>query len=316
MSKTIIKLLLVFILLVITLACAPSMAGMSTLDPNLINDAIAQTAAAAATQTAKAAPTVTASFTPTLTKVPTSSAIPTYTFAALITQVRVSKNTNCRAGPGEVYDKVGALRAGDVADVVGRSADAKWWIIRNPNGKGKVCWLSSKYASVTGVAGALPIYTPPPTPKPTRTRTPEPKATNVPPTPVTPSTPVTPTTPAPTSLAFTASYSKLESCAGVGWWPDLQLTNTGVAPFESLSMIVSDTTAGTFITFSSDDFINANGCSIATTLATFPVGAVYTVSSTPFNYDLTGHSLQAEITLCSGDGQAGSCVTQTVNFTP
>jgi len=79
--------------------------------------------------------------------------------------VSVSENTNCRNGPGKTYDYLGALMAGESAEVVGQSTDGLYWIIKNPDRAGE-CWLWGQYASVTGPTVALPKFTPPPTPTP------------------------------------------------------------------------------------------------------------------------------------------------------
>jgi len=60
---------------------------------------------------------------------------------------------------------------GEQAEVVGRSTDGEYWIIKNPDRAGE-CWLWGYYASVVGSTAGLPIYTPPPTPTPTFTATP------------------------------------------------------------------------------------------------------------------------------------------------
>ncbi|MDY6873758.1 MAG: hypothetical protein SVR81_07315 [Chloroflexota bacterium] len=79
--------------------------------------------------------------------------------------VNVSVDTNCRTGPGKIYDWIGGLLVGEEAEVVGASTDGQYWIIRNPDQNGE-CWLWGNYASVTGETADLPRYTPPPTPTP------------------------------------------------------------------------------------------------------------------------------------------------------
>lgn len=79
--------------------------------------------------------------------------------------VSVSVDTNCRTGPGKIYDWIGALLVGEKAEVVGRSVDGAYWIIKNPDQAG-TCWLWGNYATVSGPTAALQQYTPPPTPTP------------------------------------------------------------------------------------------------------------------------------------------------------
>jgi hypothetical protein len=79
--------------------------------------------------------------------------------------VSVSVDTNCRTGPGKIYDYIGALIVGETAEVVGQSMDGQYWIIKNPDQPGE-CWLWGYYATVEGPVAGLPKYTPPPTPTP------------------------------------------------------------------------------------------------------------------------------------------------------
>ncbi len=94
--------------------------------------------------------------TPTITLTPTLS----------IPIVHVSTDTNCRVGPGKIYDWLGALTVGETAEVMARSADGQYWVIRNPDQPGGTCWLWGYYATVDGPIGDLPIWDPPPTPTP------------------------------------------------------------------------------------------------------------------------------------------------------
>jgi hypothetical protein len=82
--------------------------------------------------------------------------------------VIVSKDTNCRTGPGVPYPSLGSLLTGETAVIVGRHAAGGYWIINNPDEPG-TCWLWDEYATVTGATSCLPIIVPPPSP------TPEPK---------------------------------------------------------------------------------------------------------------------------------------------
>jgi hypothetical protein len=108
----------------------------------------------------------------------------------------------------------------------------------------------------------------------------------------------------------------LESCAGTGWWVDLQLSNTGGVAFESLNVILSDTVNGTALPFTSDDFTDRDGCSTSNTQPNLPPGATRIVSMPPFSYDPSGHNLRATIIMCSNPGGGGVCSAQAIDFTP
>jgi hypothetical protein len=78
--------------------------------------------------------------------------------------VSVSKDTNCRTGPGQPHPSVGGLAVGETAEVVGVSPGGDFWIIKNPDNIGTTCWLWKQYATVTGDTSGLPVIQPPPTP--------------------------------------------------------------------------------------------------------------------------------------------------------
>jgi len=110
-------------------------------------------------------PTQTFTLSPTVTLSPTITASPTITLTSTleVPMASVSVNTNCRTGPGTIYDIVGALLVGEQAEVVGTGEFGNYWIIKNPDGSGE-CWLWSNYATVTGPTEGLPFYDPPSTP--------------------------------------------------------------------------------------------------------------------------------------------------------
>jgi hypothetical protein len=111
------------------------------------------------------APSATNTEIPTNTPEPTLTPTNTLTPTLEIAQVSVSVDTNCRSGPAKIFDWVGALLVGEKAEVVGRSSEGDYWIIKNPDGSG-TCWLWGYYATVTGPTAGLAVFTPPPTPTP------------------------------------------------------------------------------------------------------------------------------------------------------
>jgi len=87
--------------------------------------------------------------------------------------VQVSVSTNCRTGPGKIFDRISALLVGQEAEVIARNADGTYWVIRNPAGSGH-CWLWAFYATTQGPTAGLPVWDSPPTPTPDVTDTPQP----------------------------------------------------------------------------------------------------------------------------------------------
>jgi hypothetical protein len=297
--------LLLFALLLSALACdAP---GLTTIDPNAQGTALAQTLAAiiAATQQAARTP-LTPSPTPaeTMTALPpTASAIPTqtqtpsltptairiYTPTPFVPMISVSIPTNCRTGPGKLYDMVGALLVGETAQVYAVDPTHTFWYIRNPDAEGEYCWVTGEFATLSGFTSALPMFTPPPTPSPTLTETPAPD--------------------------YELTYEGLVSCSST-WWPEFRLQNTGLITFHSIELIVKDTAADVSVSDMSDTFFDQTDCLNSVSKAQLLPGKAVTVSSPEFSEDPTGHKLRASVTLCSDTGQNGFCLTQTITFKP
>lgn len=153
----------------------PSAQRTPTPDPILTLTALAQSLATATPPPVLDTPT------------PEFTSTPEFTPTPSVTTVTVSVNTNCRTGPGTVYDRIGGLLVGQVAEVVGKNSATGYWIIRTPGGSG-TCWLWGQYATVSGNTANLPEYSIPPTPTPTNTSTP----TNTPTITLTPTITVTP----------------------------------------------------------------------------------------------------------------------------
>jgi hypothetical protein len=273
-------------LLLATLACTQS--GTPAPDPNFVNTAVAQTLVAIQTG---GAPSVTplvptSTFTPdppTITPTTTLSPTPVFTVTPSVPLISVSVATNCRVGPGRIYDRVGALLVGETAEVIGRNPAGNYWYIANPDVRDGFCWLWGEYATLSGNTQALPVFTPPPTP-----------------------------TPAP---AFSASYSGLESCNNT-WWVEFRLENTGGLTFRSMLLAVADPSTNTTVSSTDNSFTNLNGCSGSDSRNVLVPGEKFVVSAPAFAYDPTGHKLRATITLCSEDGVNGTCLTRVVEFTP
>ena len=296
MAKSSPILLSVTVLLLASLACALPGTSLITATPdqNFYNTAIAQTVAAAVAQTQglpSPEPIIMASDTPIFTSTPepptltptvTLTPSPIFTSTPLVPLISVSVATNCRVGPGRIYDRVGALLVGQTAEVFGRNDTSNYWYIRNPNRSGEFCWLWGEYASLTGNLGALPVYTPPHTP-----------------------------TPMPN---FEPSFVGKDSCSG--WWVDIELENTGGIQFKSYSLTLRDTVTDTVLSAYADGFTDNTGCLDSTTRTNLNPGSSRVISSPAFSYDPAGHKLRATITLCSNLGQSGTCVTKVIEFKP
>lgn len=155
-QKNITRIAILFALLLT--ACA-SPTGEPTIAPTAGPDlALTVTAQAQAlqalTQTALA---------PTSTPEPTFTSAPVFTATPSKVVVMASADINCRSGPGEAYEIVGALKAGLQAEVVGKNSSANYWIIKNPSKPAETCWLWGEFATVIGDASSVQEVEAPPT---------------------------------------------------------------------------------------------------------------------------------------------------------
>lgn len=97
--------------------------------------------------------------TPTITPVP----IPTFVLI---------QNANCRIGPGQVFNEVGAAYKGDSVPIEGRNEDGTWWLVRLPNGT--LCWVSGATGNATVNYSDVPFAQSSPMPEPTQVLAPSP----------------------------------------------------------------------------------------------------------------------------------------------
>lgn len=74
-------------------------------------------------------------------------------------------NSNCRFGPGSVYDVVGTLLEAQSAPIDGRNEDWTWWWIERQDGPGH-CWVWDALVTVSGDTSSVPLIQAPPPPEP------------------------------------------------------------------------------------------------------------------------------------------------------
>ena len=312
-SKLLISLSLLAMLVI--LACglgdfsmAPPSPPVNPVDPEQIAQAISATFAAQTQLAVYVQQTLTAvalqnptlppqaGSTPTLvfTATPSATPVPTLSLALTTTpnppMVTVSSETNCRSGPGRMYDKLGVLNPGETTEVVGRTTVPNYWLVRNPDNPAQICWLWGQYATVTGDWQSLPQATPPPTPIAT----------------------------AP-AAAFHAVYLSTLACSG-NYSFRIQLTNVGTVKFESYRVEVNDTTNGILESYQDDFFTDYTTCAMpANTLQDLEpaeVGVVVNRGSSQLPYSPAGHNITVTFTLCSQNGLTGTCATKTLHFVP
>ena len=278
-------------LLVASLACVlpGASAPAPVMDQNAINTSIAQDIAARQTEAVLANPPTTTFTTtpeiPTLTLEPTVSPTLDVTATLETPMISVSTDTNCRVGPGAIFQRVGILLVGETAEIIGREPKGEFWYIRNPDAESsgaEYCWVWGEYATVTGNTLPLLFLSPPP----------------------------------PPATSFTSSFEKMQTCNV--WWADFKLSNTSGVSFKSINIVLTDTDTDpvTVVSVKANEFSHNDGCSQPETTASLVAGASLSVSSPLFPYNISGHDLIAKITLCTEDNQQGTCVTQEIKFKP
>jgi hypothetical protein len=273
-------------LLVVSLACSQVAPAAAPPDPNAVNTSIALTVAARQTEAVLNNPstaTVTlAPVTPTLspTLEPTLSTTPDFTPTIETPLITVSVDTNCRAGPGSIFERVGMLLEGETAEVVGREPKGEYWYIRNPDEGLEYCWVWGEYATVTG--NTLPLLYMSPA--------------------------------APPASSFAASFAKLETCTV--YWVDIKLTNNSAGNFESVALELRDADTNTLATMAENKFTHKTGCEVPVMTDALVAGATFILSSPPLGYNPSGHNLSVKVTVCTDANQQGICLTQTLSFKP
>ncbi|HSN74919.1 MAG TPA: META domain-containing protein, partial [Anaerolineae bacterium] len=85
-----------------------------------------------------------------------------------------TQSLNVRSGPGTAFPVIGVASAGDQGEIVGVSADGRWWAVAAPSAPDGVGWVSVDFVLATN-AEDVPVIASPPTPVP-----PRPTATPVP----------------------------------------------------------------------------------------------------------------------------------------
>ena len=197
--------------------------------------------------------------------------------------VEVSVSTNCRVGPGKVYDRVGALLEGEEAEIIAKDPYDIYWYIKNPDDPGGFCWVWGQYATTTGDTESLPVFTPPPTPTP--------------------------------SLSFAVSFHEVEAC-GAQWFIQYKITNNGGLNLLSGSTTTTDTNTAQTVTANYNAFIEMEGCGTVNSQNDLTPGENGFLSSNWLSNNPNNHNINAAITVCTKDGQGGQCLTKNISFKP
>lgn len=88
----------------------------------------------------------------------------------------VVATVGARTGPGDAFDVVQTLNAGDQVTIVGKSSDAQWLVIQGQNADQQQ-WVRAAAISVQGSLGPVPVVQAPAAPSATPSDTPAPRPT-------------------------------------------------------------------------------------------------------------------------------------------
>lgn len=294
--------------LMLVLSATLSSCNLSQL--NTPSDESIQTAVAMSVGLTQAAATLTAVLpeaTPT-NEIPTitpETPTPTLTLEPSLTPtmqgvwLTLQENTNCRSGPGSIYDWLGMINAGQLVEAMARNPANDYFYVRNPATYSDFCWLWGKHSTVTGNIAFLPVFTPQPTP-----------------------TPEISPTPTAAEADFAVSFHKVVSCSG-SYAIELYLENTGSIIWQSVKVVLTDTTESKTYTHQLNTFrgVTSDACVLDVAneqedLVNGEGSLVACINSGQFSYDPTGHSFTAKVTLYSLDDRIGTSVTKTIDFTP
>ncbi|MGB9640448.1 MAG: hypothetical protein ACPL4H_06010, partial [Anaerolineales bacterium] len=202
--------------------------------------------------------------------------------------VQVTTATNCRKGPGQSYDAIGALQVGERALVVGKYPPANYWIIEDPRGGG-TCWLWGQYATIEGDASQLPIMTPFPLP--------------------------TQSAHTPSTFTLNVQFYDLDLC-GQDWVLAFEIASpdVGAQGMHSAEISVMDVTAGNVQigSASSNQPFCLHPCGPCESSAG---GGAWTIVAVPIGSDPRhGHNAAAKIVVCTQDNLGGSCAAADFSF--
>ncbi|RJP50971.1 MAG: SH3 domain-containing protein [Anaerolineaceae bacterium] len=297
-------------LIVAALACV--IPGISLPGADVISTQAAETIIAGLTQSVtdtslpSVIPSATMTFTPTLiyptprvpSETPTSTILPDIptltpeliaTFTPGPVEIRVTRPTHCRSGPGKAYEIVGSMLVGMSAPVIGRDPTGEYWYISNPYVFTEYCWVWGEYAVFDGDHLLLPVVTPPPTPTSTATTAPV--------------------------IDFKLEKQGMHSCSGA-YWMNVVITSESNDVLNSINIVMRDTVKGVTRSVTYNNFPVTNGCEGLTWVETVPGGGAVTVTGPRFDYNIRGNKMQVTVTVCSEKDLKGACGMRATNLKP
>lgn len=218
--------------------------------------------------------------TPTVTATETPLPEPSATYTPKAPKAEVLRESNCRVGPGGMYDLVATYQDGQILEVAAKDLGGGYWFVRNPEKPEEQCYLLAQNISISGDTSGLPKFTPQPSP-----------------------------TAAP---YFKVEFKKFETCEGKDF-ANFIVENTGSVPFRSAYVKVIDQKADKSVEQALNAFDLRVGCTLAKNIAPLEPGATGYVHSPSFTWNVHKDKLRATIMLCTEKDLKGTCVTQSID---
>ncbi len=266
---------------VFTIAAVILATMMACSMPTLLPASPTKTPTPPPTDTTAPSPIPTDTPTPANTATETLTPEPSTTPTKVLPTAKVLSETNCRIGPGPMYDLVVTFKANAMVNVLAADLGGGYWFVQDATQPDKSCWILGTHLTISGDTSSLPQFTPPPTP-----------------------------TSAPN---FNVTFKNFDKCKGDPFARFI-VQNTGSSSFRSAYVRVTDLKSGAVEENSMNAFDLTVGCIVAQNIAPLGVGASGYVQSDQFNKDPGGDKLRAVVMLCTDKDLKGACVTKSVDF--
>lgn len=219
--------------------------------------------------------------TPAATATETLTPEPSATATAEPPKAQVVRKSNCRTGPGGLYELVATYEVGQTLEVVAKDLGGGYWFVKNPDKPEEQCYLMAQNIDIGGDTTALPKFTPPPS---------------------------------PTAAPYVkVSFKKFDTCDGVDF-ALFVVENAGSVPFRSVYVKVTNQKSGKSVEQGLNAFDLRVRCVLAKNIAPLDPGETGYVASPPFKWSGHGGRLRAVIMACTEQNLKGTCVTQTVDI--
>jgi hypothetical protein len=83
-----------------------------------------------------------------------------------------------------------------------------------------------------------------------------------------------------------------------------------------MSISIKDTVTNETRNASGDGFQDVNACILSSVISSLDPGSSLTIVAPSLPADPTGHKVAVSTTLCTETGQGGTCISETIEFTP